>query len=123
MEDASRTGPDAQDSQKGDHHVAHLHVHLVTQGSSDVSFHVTTQDRAATVPSASSVLSDSAQQQYQEQLRKAQDTLLLQADFAQVGAALKTSVKQSLLSLQMLLSSNASTILCMLPFPHLVAHT
>lgn len=35
MEDASCTGPDAQDSQKGDHQVAHLHVHLVPQGSSD----------------------------------------------------------------------------------------
>ena len=89
MEDASRTSPDAQDSQKGDHHVAHLRVHLVPQGSSDVSFHLTTQYRAAAAPSACSVLSDSAQQQYQEQLRKAQDTLLLQTDFAQVGASPK----------------------------------
>ncbi|DBA67751.1 TPA: hypothetical protein ACH3X2_001335 [Trebouxia sp. C0005] len=83
MEDASQTGQASQDSQKGDHHVAHLHVHLVPQGSSNVRFQLTTQDRAATAPSASSLVSDSAQQQYQEQLRKAQDTLLLQTDFAQ----------------------------------------
>ena len=89
MEDASRTGTDAQDSQKGDHQVAHLHVHLVPQGSSDVTFHLTTQDKAESAPPASSVLSESAQQQYQEQLRKAQDTLLLQTDFAQVGASRK----------------------------------
>jgi len=87
MEDASRACPDAQDSQHGDHHVPHLRVHLVPQGSSDVSFHLTTQDKAA--PSACSVLSGSAQQQYQEQLRKAQDTLLVQTDFAQVGASSK----------------------------------
>ncbi|DBA91849.1 hypothetical protein WJX77_001506 [Trebouxia sp. C0004] len=86
MEDASQTGPDAPDSQKGDHHIAHLHVHLVPQESSDVGFHLTAQDRAATAPSASSVLSDSAQKQYQEQLRKAQDTLLLQTDSAQADA-------------------------------------
>ncbi len=90
MEDISHTGPVAQDSQKGDHHVAHLRVHLVPQGSSDVSFHLTTRDRAATAPSPCSILSDSAQPQYQEQLRKAQDTLLLQTDFAQVGASLKS---------------------------------
>lgn len=84
--DASQTGPDAQDRPKGGHHGAYLHVHLVPQGSSDVSFQLSTQDRAATASSASSALYDSTQEQYQKQLRKAQDTLLLQTEFAQARA-------------------------------------
>lgn len=64
-------------------HVRHLHVKLVPQGSSDVSFCLT-ETAGPPTSAASSALFGQAQQQYQEQLRKAQETLLHRVDSAQV---------------------------------------
>jgi len=78
MDGASGSSPEA-DAEPVANVVPRLTVRIVPQGSSDVSVHLTAQHK-----NDSAALSDSAQQQYQEQLRKAQDTLLPQTDDTQV---------------------------------------
>ena len=56
----------------------HLHIQLTPQGSSTVSLQLTVQDQAASHLSKAPLLSERAQLQYQDQLRKAQQTLLPQ---------------------------------------------
>ena len=58
----------------------HLHVHLTPQGSSDISLELTTTHQAASPLPAAALLSSYAQWQYQDQLRKAQETFLPKAD-------------------------------------------
>ena len=90
---ASVRGPGVHDSPAEECHVCHLHVNLVPQGSSDVSFHLT--EKAEPPSSASSALFGQAQQQYQEQLRKAQETLLHQVGPAQVYLQAMHQLQQS----------------------------
>ena len=56
----------------------HLHIKLTPQGDSDVSLRLTVQDHAASSPSNTTVLSKQGQREYQDQLYKAQQTLLPQ---------------------------------------------
>lgn len=79
IDDASVRSPDVYDLPAEECHACHLHVKLVPQGSSDVSFCLT-----ETAGPPTSALFGQAQQQYQEQLRKAQETLLHRVDSAQV---------------------------------------
>lgn len=82
IDDASARTPDVYDLPAEDCHVCHLHVNPVPQGTSDVSFDLT--ERAGPASTAAfTALFGQAQQQYQEQLRKAQETLLHQVDSAQ----------------------------------------
>ncbi|KAL3132276.1 hypothetical protein ABBQ32_008861 [Trebouxia sp. C0010 RCD-2024] len=71
----------------------HLHIQLMPQGSSDVSLRLTVQDPAASHSSDTSLLSEHAQSQYQEQLLKAQQTLLPQA--RQASAIEKSSIPEA----------------------------
>ena len=59
----------------------YLRVSLTAQGSSDFSLQLSTSEPAAPLQPPDIVLSDHAQQQYEDQLRKAQETLLPQAQF------------------------------------------
>lgn len=56
----------------------HLHIKLTPQGCSDVSLQLTVQDHAASSLSNTTLLSKQEQRDYQDQLHKAQQTLLPQ---------------------------------------------
>ena len=81
MDDSSSNSPDVEDM---DTELPTLHLRLTPQGSTNVTVHLTAHQQAGPMPQTPSGLSDSARQQYQEQLRKAQETMLPQSTHLQV---------------------------------------
>lgn len=77
MYDASASTSDAKAGQET---LPDLQVTILPQGSSDVTLFLTAHESSSSTPA----LSGSLQEQYQEQLRKAQETLLPQIDDSQV---------------------------------------
>ena len=90
--------------------IPHLHVNLTPQGSSDISLELTTRHPAAFSLPGAALLFSHAQWQYQDQLRKAQETLLPQADGQVSYSALKTHT--------CMFSSSQGNKPCDIPFAH-----
>lgn len=80
MYDASASTSDAKAGQET---LPDLQVTILPQGSSDVTLFLTAHESSSSTPA----LSGSLQEQYQEQLRKAQETLLPQIDDSQLAHA------------------------------------
>ena len=95
MDDSSTNSPELEEMHT---ELPTLHVRLTPQGSTNVTVHLTAHQQAGPPHQTPSGLSDSARQQYQEQLRKAQETLLPQNTDLQVQQCMMQYASRNIVS-------------------------